>query len=513
MVAPEIIGDDPLAHERIWDKLYWTLMPRGQTGYAAHALAAIDVALWDLKGKHFKQPIWRLLGGARSRVPVYVTFGFDFFDREQIAAAAKLWLDRGFKRLKMTVGNSGLERRDTRPLMDLIREDEKRVRAVREAIGQGPELFVDANCSLDFYHAQKVAELIRPHGISFFEEPITQNDVLQMAQLRRTCGIPLACGQNEGLAFRFRDLLVNQAIDYAQPNVVISGGYTQCVKIAGMAAAFNIPIANGGAWQYHNMHLQAGVSNGTPGRDPLSRQRTLSAHLYRPAGAKGWLYGHAGNAGAWLCGQQGRGEGIRALAARTNFATKNIDLRECIMAGKPRKKSTAKLKLVSSREEPPRARRFVEQRWLLDNIIRANGIDWDQPRTVYLNAPLGLEASSDFVAIRQRVQKFADCSPAFQAAGRRREARANEARDAGGVVTARENFLMAAVHWGAAQWPFDENNEENLFCNRRKRECYQAYAKLAAHRVEEVWIPFKGWKLPAWLHLPPGYSGGKYRWW
>jgi dienelactone hydrolase len=179
------------------------------------------------------------------------------------------------------------------------------------------------------------------------------------------------------------------------------------------------------------------------------------------------------------------------------------------MAGKPRKKSTAKLKLVSSREEPPHARRFVEQRWLLDNIIRANGIDWDQPRTVYLNAPLGLEASADFAAIRQRVQKFADCSPAFQAAGRRREARAIEARDAGNTVTARENFLMAAVHWGAAQWPFDENNEENLFCNARKRACYQAYAKIAAHRVEEVWIPFKSWKLPAWLHLPPGYSGGK----
>jgi dienelactone hydrolase len=179
------------------------------------------------------------------------------------------------------------------------------------------------------------------------------------------------------------------------------------------------------------------------------------------------------------------------------------------MVSKPRKKGTAKLKLVSSREEPPRARRFVEQRWLLDNIIRANGIDWDQPRTIYLNAPLGLEASADFVAIRQRVQKFADCSPAFQAQARRREARAIDARDAGNTVTARENYLMASVHWGAAQWPFDENNEENLFCNQRKRECFKAYAAIAAHRIEEVWIPFKGWKLPAWLHLPPGYAGGK----
>jgi L-alanine-DL-glutamate epimerase-like enolase superfamily enzyme len=84
-----------------------------------------------------------------------------------------------------------------------------------------------------------------------------------MAQLRRATGIALACGQNEGLLFRFRDLLLREAIDYAQPNVVISGGYTQCLKIAGLAAAFNVPVANGGAWGFHNMHLQAGVANGS----------------------------------------------------------------------------------------------------------------------------------------------------------------------------------------------------------------------------------------------------------
>ncbi len=185
-------------------------------------------------------------------------------------------MGRGFKRLKMTVGHNGLARRDTRPLMDLIREDEARVRAVREAVGPGVELFVDANCSLDLYHAQKLAEMIKPHGISFFEEPLTQNDAAQMAQLRRQSGLALACGQNEGLSFRFRDLLMAQAIDYAQPNVVISGGYTQCQKIAGMAAAFNVPIANGGAWQYHNMHLQAGLANGS-----LVEIHYLAEELYR----------------------------------------------------------------------------------------------------------------------------------------------------------------------------------------------------------------------------------------
>jgi L-rhamnonate dehydratase len=276
VAAPAIIGDDPLAHERIWEKLYWELMPRGQTGYAAHALAALDVALWDIKGKAFGQPIWRLLGGARERVPVYVTFGFDFFDRGQLAEAAKLWVKRGFTRLKMTVGHRGLARRNQQPLLDLLREDAERVRAVREAVGPGVELFIDANCSLDLYHAQKLVEMIKPYGLSFFEEPLTQNDAAQMAVLRRQGGIPLACGQNEGLMFRFRDLLLKEAIDYAQPNVVIGGGYTQCLKIAGLAAAFNVSVANGGAWQYHNMHLQGGVANGS-----LVEIHYLAEELYR----------------------------------------------------------------------------------------------------------------------------------------------------------------------------------------------------------------------------------------
>jgi L-rhamnonate dehydratase len=263
VAGPAVIGDDPMAHEAVWDKLYWTLMPRGQTGYAAHAVAALDVALWDLKGKALGQPVWRLLGGARRRVPVYATFGFGFFDREQLAAAAKLWIAQGFRRLKMTVGMEALRNRDQRSMMEAIREDAARIRAVREAAGPDIELFIDANCSLDYYHASKLCDMIAPYDISFFEEPLTQNDALQMAELRRRTGMALACGQNEGLMFRFRDLLINQAIDYAQPNVVITGGFTQCVKIAGLAAAFNVPIANGGAWPFHNMHLQAGVANGS----------------------------------------------------------------------------------------------------------------------------------------------------------------------------------------------------------------------------------------------------------
>jgi len=154
-------------------------------------------------------------------------------------------------------------------------------------------------------------------------------------------------------------------------------------------------------------------------------------------------------------------------------------------------------------------RRWTEQRWLIDNIIRSVGVDWDQPRTISYNAPCGPEANADFAAIRERVKKYADIAPAFEATARRREAKARSAEDAGEAVTARQNYFMAAIHYAAAQWTFEENSEKNVALNARKRECYASYARHADHRVEAAWIPFQGKALPGWFHLPPGYSSGR----
>ena len=154
-------------------------------------------------------------------------------------------------------------------------------------------------------------------------------------------------------------------------------------------------------------------------------------------------------------------------------------------------------------------RRFDEQRWILDNIIRANGIDWDQPRLPGLAAALGPEATTDIAAIRTRVQKFADIAPAFEAVARRREARALEAAKKEDKIGARDNFFMAANFWGGAQWPIDENNAKNIFFNQKKRECYLKYAKLADHQVEPAWIALDGKSLPGWFHLPYGYQAGQ----
>jgi len=291
VVAENLKNEDPLANERIWEKLYWLLSPRGQTGYASHAIAAIDVALWDLKGKALGQPVWRLLGGARPRVPTYTTFGFGAYGRDELAAAAKWWVARGHRRLKMVVGQHALQRRDEpRPIEDVIAEDARRVRAVRDAVGMEVDLHVDANCSLDGFHAARLARSLAEFNLSFFEEPVKENDINSLINLKKQTTIPLAAGQNEGLAWRFRDLISSGAVDIIQPNVVIGGGYTQCARIAGMASAFNLPMANGGAWAHHNMHLHAGLANGGLVEYHIAAVKVCEA-IYGPlpAPAEGWL--------------------------------------------------------------------------------------------------------------------------------------------------------------------------------------------------------------------------------
>ena len=171
--------------------------------------------------------------------------------------------------------------------------------------------------------------------------------------------------------------------------------------------------------------------------------------------------------------------------------------------------ATAAGRALADAEGGAMTRRFSEQRWALDNIIRANGIDWDQPRSLYLSAPCGVEANADFAAIRARVQKMADIGPAFESTAKRRETKARDAEADGNKVTARDNWFMAAILYGAAEWPYDDFTDQHLALHKKKRECYTNYARLADHKVEAVSIPFKGKSIPGWFHLPPNYAGDK----
>jgi dienelactone hydrolase len=157
--------------------------------------------------------------------------------------------------------------------------------------------------------------------------------------------------------------------------------------------------------------------------------------------------------------------------------------------------------------QAPRTRRFDEQRWLLDIAIATVGIEWDQPRLAYTQAPCGTEAAPDFRAVAAQVKRLADIGPAFETAAALREAKAREAEADGHLETAREHYFVAALLWGSAQWPHHETNAANLRCNERKNACYQAWARYAAHPVERVEIPFGAVTLPAYFHRPPGHDG------
>jgi L-alanine-DL-glutamate epimerase-like enolase superfamily enzyme len=170
-LAPFLEGKNPLETERLWNKEAYTelgIMPSvlATSATVRWGMSAVDIALWDIRGKHFNQPVFRLLGGSSSRVPVYVTFGFPVYSREELAEAARQFVAEGQLHLKMNVGFT--------PGQDLV-EDEARVRAVREAMGDQGMLMVDANDRFNFMEARELARRIEPYNITWFESPMFIN--------------------------------------------------------------------------------------------------------------------------------------------------------------------------------------------------------------------------------------------------------------------------------------------------------------------------------------------------
>ena len=137
------------------------------------------------------------------------------------------------------------------------------------------------------------------------------------------------------------------------------------------------------------------------------------------------------------------------------------------------------------------------------------GIDWDQGRTAVMIRNCGATVIGDMAVLRQRVKKYADIAPAFEALARIREAKAREAEQDGESFEARDNYFIAAQYWASAMWPIDEINDRIEGYNTKKRETFTKFMKLADHKVEWAEIPYRGKQLPAIFHLPPGYQPGR----
>jgi L-alanine-DL-glutamate epimerase-like enolase superfamily enzyme len=232
-LAPLIVGENPFDHERLGSKVYWRLQSLGRRGLVAHAYSAIDLALWDLKGKVAGLPLYKLLGGFRESAPVYgADTGWLWMSPEEIVEASRPYLDKEMMGVKVRVGGTDPE------------TDADRLTRIREALGEDIWLGVDANQRYDYATALSMGHFLEEEiGADWFEEPITCEDIEGHARLAQRLEIPIALGETLFGIDEFAGYLGRAAVDVVQPDITRLGGLTPWLKVAALAEAHHRPMS------------------------------------------------------------------------------------------------------------------------------------------------------------------------------------------------------------------------------------------------------------------------------
>lgn len=246
-LAPEIVGQDPFQIRRIRDDLWRLTDYHGSTGLSLLGISAIDIALWDLVGHALKQPVWRLLGAARDRMPAYAMVGWLNFTPEELKPIAEKAIAQGFLGVKMKVGS---------PTLD---EDVQRIETIRSIVGKNFRIMVDANQVFSLPEALIRGRVYQELGAFWFEEPLRADDHAGLAELAGKLDLRIATGENDFGKRQFRDLFERRAVDVVQPDLRRAGGATECLEIAAMADAFGVAYASHGGGPH--LHLLAAMPN------------------------------------------------------------------------------------------------------------------------------------------------------------------------------------------------------------------------------------------------------------
>ena len=246
-LIPIILDADANNIDRIWQQMWMDTHWVGRGGIVGLGIAAIDIALWDLQAKRADLPLYQLLGGAKSRVPVYNTDGgWLHLTENELVRQSVEFIEQGFKGVKIKVGR------------DNLYEDVSRLRSVRSAIGQVPFLMIDANMKWNTREAIQLATRIEELGIFWFEEPIEADDVDSHVELKSKTTIPIAVGETLYNKFVFQEYISQGAVDILQADAVRCGGITEWIKIAHMAECFGLSISPHFLMDLH-VHLAAAV--------------------------------------------------------------------------------------------------------------------------------------------------------------------------------------------------------------------------------------------------------------
>jgi L-alanine-DL-glutamate epimerase-like enolase superfamily enzyme len=234
--APMLVGADPLATERIWDRLYRSNV-HGRKGSEMMALSVIDCALWDLKGKWADVPVYRLLGGpTRDRIPAYAsTLGYSL-EPELVTQRAKQFVQQGYKAMKWFFREGPTDG------VEGIRKNVLLVKTVREAVGPDIDIMLDCWMSWDVPYTIKMAARLEEYHPRWLEEPVLPDKIPQYAEIRRNVRIPISGGEHEYTRWGIKALMDAEAVDVLQPDIYWAGGISEMIKICALASAYDLPV-------------------------------------------------------------------------------------------------------------------------------------------------------------------------------------------------------------------------------------------------------------------------------
>lgn len=254
-VRPLLLGRDPLLTEAVFDLLVDTTIVTGKRGIMHAAASAVDIALWDIKGKAAGLPIYKLIGGYADEVFTYASGGLyqDGKGLKELAEEMAGYVKDGFEAVKMKVGSADLD------------EDVRRVAIVRETIGADVKLMADALYAYSVPDAMRFARAIEPYGLEFFEAPVSSYDVEGLARLTASSTTPVAGNEIEFGRDAFRRLIQMSAVDVVHVEAVLCGGISEALKIAAVAAAHHLPVSMHNSSSViafaANLHVAAAISN------------------------------------------------------------------------------------------------------------------------------------------------------------------------------------------------------------------------------------------------------------
>jgi L-alanine-DL-glutamate epimerase-like enolase superfamily enzyme len=251
VLAPVVHGAAAMDVGGTWSAMVRHVRNSVRHGLVGYAISAVDVALWDLKARLLELPLHHLLGAVRDDVPVYGSGGFTTYDRQQLTEQLTQWaVEQHIPRVKIKIGESW---------GTCVPRDIERMRQARAVVGDDVELFVDANGAYGASQAVRVMDEVRDLHVSWFEEPVSSDDLAGLRHVRRSVSADVAAGEYAGDLYEARRLCDSDAVDCLQLDVSRVGGITEWLRGAAVAASYNLQVSG-----HCGPHLHAHVAAATP---------------------------------------------------------------------------------------------------------------------------------------------------------------------------------------------------------------------------------------------------------